>query len=188
MLIKVAGKCTMDRNSPAGSWCRYWIIWRTLSMIWFWLLWILSFPTSDSRLLGHTAHPLDSATAVIREVAHDLCERSVKWCIIGGWNYGEGSSREHAALELHFFRRCYDHRTLIHPNTRDWFQEARYSLTVADSADDDQMAAGDRITLVDIEEGGSGQESKRTYIEEMRKTSHGKLGLILPLVNGRLCG
>jgi hypothetical protein len=82
--------------------------------------------------------------------------------------------------------------TIAHSFTRtretDFKKQGMLSLTVADSADDDQMAAGDRITLVDIEEGGSGQESKRTYIEEMRKASHGKLGLILPLVNGRLCG
>ena len=31
--------------------------------------------------------------------ARDYKSRSIKWVVIGDWNYGEGSSREHAALE-----------------------------------------------------------------------------------------
>jgi aconitate hydratase len=31
--------------------------------------------------------------------ARDYKSRAIKWIVIGDWNYGEGSSREHAALE-----------------------------------------------------------------------------------------
>ena len=32
-------------------------------------------------------------------VARDYKKNGIKWVVIGDWNYGEGSSREHAALE-----------------------------------------------------------------------------------------
>lgn len=35
----------------------------------------------------------------VPDVARDYKKKGIKWVVIGDWNYGEGSSREHAALE-----------------------------------------------------------------------------------------
>jgi aconitate hydratase len=35
----------------------------------------------------------------VPDTARDYKKKGIRWVVIGDWNYGEGSSREHAALE-----------------------------------------------------------------------------------------
>ena len=46
------------------------------------------------------------------------------WVAVGDENYGEGSSREHAAMEPRFMGGAGDHRPLVRPHRRDQPQEA----------------------------------------------------------------
>lgn len=98
ILIKVSGKCTTDHISPAGPWYKYRGHLENISNNMLTTASNASLP-NDPQLLGHTRNPLTGKVNVVPEVARDLQKNGVRWCIIGDINYGEGSSREHAALE-----------------------------------------------------------------------------------------
>lgn len=86
ILIKVAGKCTSDHISPAGRWYKYRGHLGNISNNMLLPATNAFLPFDDSKLLGHTVHPLDGGIGVIHEVARDLRDRHVKWCIVGDWN------------------------------------------------------------------------------------------------------
>lgn len=93
ILCKARGKCTTDHISPAGFWLKYR---GHLDKI------------SDNLLLGAVndwtgetgrgENIWTKKTAPFAEIARDYKNRKQGWIIIGEENYGEGSSREHAAM------------------------------------------------------------------------------------------
>jgi aconitate hydratase len=153
-LIKVAGKCTTDHISPAGPWYKYRGHLENISNNMLLAASNAFLHSGDSRLTGHTVHPLDSSTGIIHEVARDLRDKNVKWCIIGDWNYGEGSSREHAALEPRYLGGvAIIARSFARIHETNLKKQGMLPLTFADPADYDEIALGDRVTLVGVEEG-----------------------------------
>jgi aconitate hydratase len=95
ILIKVKGKCTTDHISMAGPWLKYR---GHLDNI------------SNNMLIGAINIENDKANSVknilngqfeaVPKTARDYKAKGIKWVVIGDENYGEGSSREHAALEV----------------------------------------------------------------------------------------
>ena len=49
--------------------------------------------------VGEGRDPVDGETRPLPDIAFRLRDRRVRWCVVGGENYGEGSSREFAAME-----------------------------------------------------------------------------------------
>lgn len=94
VLLKAKGKCTTDHISMAGPWLKYR---GHLDNI------------SNNMFLGAINAFTDEAGVVknrytnqyqnVSDVARDYKSRNIGWVIIGDENYGEGSSREHAAME-----------------------------------------------------------------------------------------
>lgn len=94
-----------------------------------------------------------SEVRVVPEVARDLQHRGIRWCIIDDHNYGEDSSREHAALEPRYlggvaiiacsFARIHE------TNLR---KQGMLPLTFDDSSDYDRIQDGDRIRLIGVED------------------------------------
>ncbi len=97
VLCHVEGKCTTDHISPAGFWLRYR---GHLDRI------------SDNLLLGATdiftkqrgtgCNHITGKKASFSEVARSYKSQKQGWLIVGAGNYGEGSSREHAAMSPRF--------------------------------------------------------------------------------------
>lgn len=97
LLIKAKGKCTTDHISMAGSWLKYR---GHLDNI------------SNNLLIGAINAFNDKANSVKNElngeyapvpaVARAYKAEKIGWIVVGEENYGEGSSREHAALEPRF--------------------------------------------------------------------------------------
>jgi aconitate hydratase len=95
ILIKVKGKCTTDHISMAGPWLKYR---GHLDNI------------SNNMLIGAINIENDKPNSVknilngqfeaVPKTARDYKAKGIKWVVIGDENYGEGSSREHAALEV----------------------------------------------------------------------------------------
>ena len=93
-MVKVSGKCTTDHISAAGPWLKYK---GHLSLI------------SRNTLIGavnaftmKVNHALNSVSKdydTIPNVAFDYKEKDISWMIVADHNYGEGSAREHAALQ-----------------------------------------------------------------------------------------
>jgi aconitate hydratase len=94
LLLKASGKCTTDHISPAGHWLKYR---GHLDRI------------SDNTFSG-TVNAFDGSAGTGKnlftgeggvsysDIARDYKKRGVPWVVVGDENYGEGSSREHAAM------------------------------------------------------------------------------------------
>src|SRR5437868_1413598 len=94
VLLKAKGKCTTDHISAAGPWLRYRGHLENISGNLF-----AGVINAYTGAAGEGTDPLDHTTKAFPDIAKHLAEAGVRWCAIGDENYGEGSSREHAAME-----------------------------------------------------------------------------------------
>jgi aconitate hydratase len=94
LLVKAKGKCTTDQISAAGQWLNYRGHLELISDNLF-----LGVVNAFSGATGEGKHPLDRSIRAYPSIAKHLSGEGVRWCVIGDANYGEGSSREHAAME-----------------------------------------------------------------------------------------
>ena len=155
ILIKVSGKCTTDHISPAGPWYNYrghltnishnMLLGATNSFL----------PDNKSyKMIGKTVDPLDNKLKMVHEAARNMEKHGVKWCIIGDDNYGEGSSREHAALEPRFLGGvAIIARGFARIHESNLKKQGMLPLTFDDHADYDKIQEGDLISLVDVDAG-----------------------------------
>ncbi|HEY5025737.1 MAG TPA: aconitate hydratase [Acidimicrobiales bacterium] len=94
VLLKARGKCTTDHISAAGAWLRYRGHLENISGNLF-----LGVTNAFTDAIGEGKDPLDGQTRSFADVARHLSRAGTPWCAVGDENYGEGSSREHAAME-----------------------------------------------------------------------------------------
>ncbi|THH08735.1 hypothetical protein EW145_g2504 [Phellinidium pouzarii] len=102
VLMRVRGKCTTDHISAAGPWLKYK---GHLSNISENLL-ITAMNDEHSEVnvaYDHDHAPSESITDTIPNVAKRFRSRNHPWALIVDENYGEGSAREHAALQPRFY-------------------------------------------------------------------------------------
>jgi len=94
VLIKTKGKTTTDQIAPAGPWMRYrGHIGKSSDGL------LLGAVNAHTQEIGKVANVLSGEKSQpVAKVARDYQARNLKWVIVGGDNYGEGSSREHAAI------------------------------------------------------------------------------------------
>ncbi|KAG1467345.1 hypothetical protein G6F56_004465 [Rhizopus delemar] len=152
ILIKVKGKCTTDHISMAGPWLKYR---GHLDNI------------SNNMLIGAVNSANDKVNSIenvftkefagVPEVARDYKKRGVKWVVIGDENYGEGSSREHAALEpRHLNGAAIITKSFARIHETNLKKQGMLPLTFANPADYDKIDASDKVDIVgltDFQEG-----------------------------------
>ena len=97
VLCKAQGKCTTDHISPAGFWLRYR---GHLDKISDNLLSGAVNAFTEER--GRGQNLLTGKLQTFAEIARHYKSSAVGWVIVGEENYGEGSSREHAAMTPRF--------------------------------------------------------------------------------------
>ena len=97
VLCKTKGKCTTDHISPAGFWLRYR---GHLDRISDNLLLGATNAFTDERGIGR--NQLTGEVQPFSKIARDYQKKKQDWVIVGEDNYGEGSSREHAAMTPRF--------------------------------------------------------------------------------------
>ena len=94
ILLKARGKCTTDHISPAGPWLKYRGHLDKISDNAF-----LGANNAFASEAGRAQNVLTGATdQTPAAVARDYLSKNVGSVVIGDENYGEGSSREHAAM------------------------------------------------------------------------------------------
>jgi len=94
LLLKTQGKTTTDHISPAGMWLRFRGHLDNISNNMF--TGAINAFTGDA---GTTLNPLNGERKLpVPAVARDLKAAGKSWIVVGDENYGEGSSREHAAM------------------------------------------------------------------------------------------
>ncbi|RPB25523.1 putative mitochondrial aconitate hydratase [Terfezia boudieri ATCC MYA-4762] len=94
ILIKCQGKTTTDHISMAGPWLKYRGHLDNISNNM-----LIGAINSENGEANKVKNQITGEYGPVPATARDYKARGIKWVVIGDWNYGEGSSREHAALE-----------------------------------------------------------------------------------------
>jgi len=94
VLIKIKGKCTTDHISAAGPWLKYRGHLDNISNNMF-----IGAINDENGEANNIKNQLTSEWGKVPDVARYYKSKNVGWVAVGDENYGEGSSREHAALE-----------------------------------------------------------------------------------------
>jgi aconitate hydratase len=146
VLLKAKGKCTTDHISAAGPWLRYRGHLENICGNLF-----LGVVNAFTGAAGEGKDPLDGTTRPYPEIAKHLGEAGVRWCAVGDENYGEGSSREHAAMEPRYrggvviFARSF---ARIHDTNLK--KQGLLPLAFADPATYDLIGEDDRISVLGL--------------------------------------
>ncbi len=146
VLMKAQGKCTTDHISAAGKWLTYRGHLENISGNLF-----LGAVNAFGGAVGEGLDITDGQRRSYPDIAKRYSEAGIRWCAIGDQNYGEGSSREHAAMEPRFrggvviFARSF---ARIHETNLK--KQGLIPLTFADPAVYDQIGETDTISVHDL--------------------------------------
>ncbi len=94
VLIKIKGKCTTDHISAAGPWLKYRGHLDNISNNMF-----IGAINEENGEANNIRNQLTGEFGKVPDVARHYKSKGLGWVAVGDENYGEGSSREHAALE-----------------------------------------------------------------------------------------
>ena len=97
ILLKAEGKCTTDHVSPAGPWLKYRGHLENISQNMY-----SGALNAFNKTNGEAIDLINNKTDNIYEVAKTYKDNNINWIAVADENYGEGSSREHAAMEPRF--------------------------------------------------------------------------------------
>jgi len=145
--VKAQGKFTTDHISMAGPWLKYRGHLENISgNLYLGAVNAFSQPDGSAYEVGYGKNQLDGSTMKFPEITKSYHEAGVGWAAIGDENMGEGSSREHAAMEPRF-RGC--RLTLARSFARihetNLKKQGVLALTFADAADYDRIGEDDRL-------------------------------------------
>ena len=141
VLMKTRGKTTTDHISPAGPWLRYRGHLERFS---------------DNLLSGAiNAFTGEAGKGAggrpVSTIARDYRQRGIRWVIVGDANYGEGSSREHAALSPRLLHgAAVIARSFARIHETNLKKQGLLALTFSDAADYDRIREEDRLSLVGL--------------------------------------
>ena len=134
LLIKTVGKCTTDHISMAGPWLRYRGHLQNIS---------------QNLLLGATDAFTGMSGAPVAQRAAELRDADGGSVIVAGDNYGEGSSREHAAMEPRYLGvKAIIAKSFARIHETNLKKQGVLALTFADPSDYDRVRPGDRISIL----------------------------------------
>ncbi|MEJ7736713.1 MAG: aconitate hydratase [Chitinophagaceae bacterium] len=153
LLIKAKGKCTTDHISMAGPWLKYR---GHLDNI------------SNNMLIGAVNAYNDKTDAVKNQLtgsygpvpatARDYKAAGIGSIVIGDENYGEGSSREHAAMEpRHLGVRAILVKSFARIHETNLKKQGMLALTFADKADYDKVMEDDTIDILGLDQFAPGR-------------------------------
>jgi aconitate hydratase len=157
VLIKTQGKTTTDHISPPGIWLRY-----RGHLERFSENLLLGATNAATGEVGKTSNVISGACGQpIAAVARDYRSRGSRWVIVGDANYGEGSSREHAALSPRLLGgAAVIARSFARIHESNLKKQGLLALTFADPNDYDRILASDRLSLVGLQQLAAGQPVK----------------------------
>ena len=144
VLVKAKGKFTTDHISMAGPWLKYRGHLENISGN----LFAGAVNAFDGYEVGHGKSQLDGSVKAFPELAKDYHEANLRWVVIGDENMGEGSSREHAAMEPRFRNGVVAiARSFARIHETNLKKQGMLPLTFADRSDYDRIGENDRIAV-----------------------------------------
>ena len=144
LLLKVAGKCTTDHISAAGPWLRFRGHLENISENMY-----IGATNAFTGEIGKGTDALDGETGVaLPEIARHYKNAGLGWVVVGDVNYGEGSSREHAAMSPRFLgARAVITRSFARIAETNLKKQGLLALTFDDPGSWELVREGDRFAL-----------------------------------------
>ncbi|KAL4647849.1 aconitate hydratase, mitochondrial [Arapaima gigas] len=156
VLIKVKGKCTTDHISAAGPWLKFRGHLDNISNNL--LIGAVNF---ENDAVNKIRNQLTSEYAGVPDVARYYKKNNVQWVVVGDENYGEGSSREHAALEpRHLGGRAIIVKSFARIHETNLKKQGLLPLTFADPHDYDKIRPDDKISITGLKKFAPGKPLK----------------------------
>jgi aconitate hydratase len=148
VLLKAQGKCTTDHISMAGPWLKYRGHLENISGNLF-----LGATNAFTGATGEGKDQLDGQTRPFPEIARHYHEAGQPWVAVGDENWGEGSSREHAAMEPRFRgAKAIIVRSFARIHETNLKKQGVLALTFSDPSDYDRIDEDDRINILGLAE------------------------------------
>ncbi|KAF3281255.1 aconitate hydratase [Orbilia oligospora] len=155
VLVKVKGKCTTDHISAAGKWLAYKGHLENIS---------------NNTLIGalnaetdavNTVIDFDGSETSIPDLARRWKEKGQGWLVVAEWNYGEGSAREHAALQPRYLGGSIVlTKSFARIHETNLKKQGVIPLTFVNESDYDLISPRDKVTTVGLldmlKNGGAG--------------------------------
>jgi len=162
LLLKAKGKCTTDHISPAGPWLRFRGHLNNISDNMF-----IGAVNAFTDVPGKARNQLTGETQGFNEIARAYTAAGENWIAVGDSNYGEGSSREHAAMSpRHMGGRAVITRSFARIHETNLKKQGVLPLTFTNPEDYDLVQEADTIDLIGIETIAPGSSVKGIFHHE----------------------
>ncbi len=149
ILVKAHGKFTTDHISMAGPWLKYRGHLENISGN----LYLGAVSAYNENIVGMGKNQLTGERQSFPDMAKAYHEASQPWVVIGDENMGEGSSREHAAMEPRFrLGLVAIARSFARIHETNLKKQGMVPLTFADPADYDRIGEDDRLTIIGLDD------------------------------------
>ncbi len=146
LLIKALGKCTTDHISMAGPWLKYRGHLDNISNNM--LIGAINAFTEETNSVKDL---LSGEYGEVPAVARHYKAEGLRWVVVGDENYGEGSSREHAAMcPRHLGCAAVIVRSFARIHETNLKKQGVLPLTFIDPADYDKVQEGDRMDIIGL--------------------------------------
>lgn len=154
VLIKVKGKCTTDHISAAGPWLKYRGHLDNISNNMF-----IGATNMENNEMNKIKNQVNGEWAGVPDVARFYKAKGIRWVAVGDENYGEGSSREHAALEpRHLGGRAIITKSFARIHETNLKKQGLLPLTFANPADYDKVQPTSKISLLGLDKLAPGKQ------------------------------
>ena len=154
LLIKAFGKCTTDHISMAGPWLKFRGHLDNISNNM-----LIGGVNAYTKEVGKTKNPISGGYDSVPNVAREIKKAGMLSIIIGDHNYGEGSSREHAAMEpRHLGAIAVIVKSFARIHETNLKKQGMLGLTFANESDYDKIKEDDIFNLIDLNEFAPGKQ------------------------------
>ncbi len=157
VLAKAKGKCTTDHISPGGPWLKYRGHLDNISNNM-----LLGADNAFTKEIGKGKNQITGQTGLeFTKIARDYQKSGKGWIIIGDENYGEGSSREHAAMSPRFLGgTAVIAKSFARIHETNLKKQGMLALHFSNPADYEKIKEDDTVDLVDLKSLAPGQPVK----------------------------
>jgi aconitate hydratase len=157
VLAKAKGKCTTDHISPGGPWLKYRGHLDNISNNM-----LLGADNAFTGEIGKGKSQLTQEKSIeFAKIAREYQKAGRGWVIFGDENYGEGSSREHAAMSPRFLGcTAVITRSFARIHETNLKKQGVLALTFADPKDYDKIREDDKVSMLDLGQLAPGKSVK----------------------------
>ncbi|MBP8158038.1 MAG: aconitate hydratase, partial [Flavobacterium sp.] len=162
LLIKAFGKCTTDHISMAGPWLRFRGHLDNISNNM-----LIGAVNAYNQEANKVKNQLTGAYDAVPAVARAYKAAGVPSIVVGDHNYGEGSSREHAAMEPRFLGvKAVLVKSFARIHETNLKKQGMLALTFANEADYDKIQENDTINFLDLTEFAPGKPLTLEFVHD----------------------